>query len=524
MNKLPISLNANEYYYFKNLFDNLCKEDGLTVDAKVLVKFFKRAENVKTNDLKIIWLKCCSHENLLSEAEFYKALLYIGLKQNDIPQLPGKLADPELRFIPQFKGNGIPSQLINQNAQALDYVLNNPSVKEENHSNRIDVKDGVLKNPDYQKSMVFDQINGETNNDSFNKIASQYNSDLVDQGRPSLRDNDLLPNINEASLISYEEFVRLTNTAEVGIIKSKEAVNIFNQSGLEKNTLRHIWELTDRGRKGLLGTSEYIMALHLIALTRSGYVLPMKLPNYLRSWIQDYDSRILKCENASFNNNVLTSKYINMDSNISKSRYSTRSSNQLEAEPEDHKTSDIWLSPNVPITNIQSFNVQNVSLSNKELDFQDEILHGYSAFGKKQSIENRDPNDKNAGNNFYHQCRTVDMQIDKAKSEMNNVCLEILKQFDVRVTLQREFTKSLNDLENNLLTQEIKSNCHNTIKDIHDSETSLKDQSQTIQNCNLKLQNVENDFNLSQIELSNSKAKLVDETFDSQLDDVFGQD
>lgn len=377
-----------------------------------------------------------------------------------------------------------------------------------------------------EQSIVSSKDNGHVNSpfmDSRTSLASQVNSDLMN-GSGVKESNTPQPNINETSLKDYEEFVHKTSTSEVGIIKAREAVNIFNQSGVPKNALRHIWEQSDRGKKGLLTTSEYIMAVHLIGVTRAGYVLPVKLPEYLRSWMQDYDSRILRCENASFNSNILTSKYINMET--CESRYSTRSNVtsstfQTNLEPKNEMANSV-LSPNKQLSRAKDFNVKLVAISDNELTLLDNILIGYENLSNNIHTENPEPKETNFGTNYYNQIRIIDSKLDKVKTEMNKVCLDILKEFDRRVTVQKGLEQTLDTLQNAIITQETEEDCQDLMNDIHKDEIHTEEKKSIIYEHDRKIKNLESEFDLSQIIQSNSPAKLEPDMFDSQLDDAFG--
>lgn len=58
------------------------------------------------------------------------------------------------------------------------------------------------------------------------------------------------------------------------VVHGKEAVAFFNRSGLPKEVLKKVWELSDRNRKGHLTRSEFVLAARLIALAQVSMLMP----------------------------------------------------------------------------------------------------------------------------------------------------------------------------------------------------------------------------------------------------------
>ena len=103
-------------------------------------------------------------------------------------------------------------------------------------------------------------------------------------------------------LKTYEEFMKSTQTQEVGVLWGKEAKLIFKSSGLTNKALSVIWNLADRGQKGMLVTSEFIMAIHLITLVKKNYNLPVSLPSNLSKFMVDYESNKLGGSSVCYTN------------------------------------------------------------------------------------------------------------------------------------------------------------------------------------------------------------------------------
>ncbi|KAK6538267.1 actin organization and endocytosis protein [Orbilia ellipsospora] len=63
-----------------------------------------------------------------------------------------------------------------------------------------------------------------------------------------------------------------------GFIAGSQAIEIFGQSGLERNDLERVWTLSDPGNKGRLDRDEFAVAMHLIYRKLQGSALPTHLP------------------------------------------------------------------------------------------------------------------------------------------------------------------------------------------------------------------------------------------------------
>lgn len=66
-----------------------------------------------------------------------------------------------------------------------------------------------------------------------------------------------------------------------GYISASQAKQIFAQSGLRENMLRHIWDLADMNRRGKLNSDEFAVAMYLIYAKLGGRDLPRELPQEL---------------------------------------------------------------------------------------------------------------------------------------------------------------------------------------------------------------------------------------------------
>ncbi|KAK4448519.1 putative actin cytoskeleton-regulatory complex protein PAN1 [Podospora aff. communis PSN243] len=76
----------------------------------------------------------------------------------------------------------------------------------------------------------------------------------------------------------YDALFRAWDGLNKGYIGGDQAIEIFEQSGLEKPDLERVWTLADHGNKGRLDLDEFAVAMHLIYRKLNGYPLPNNLP------------------------------------------------------------------------------------------------------------------------------------------------------------------------------------------------------------------------------------------------------
>lgn len=76
----------------------------------------------------------------------------------------------------------------------------------------------------------------------------------------------------------YDSLFKAWDGFNKGYIAGDQAIEIFGQSGLEKNDLERIWTLADHGNKGRLNMDEFAVAMHLIYRKLNGYPIPNQLP------------------------------------------------------------------------------------------------------------------------------------------------------------------------------------------------------------------------------------------------------
>ncbi|GIZ49781.1 hypothetical protein CKM354_001280800 [Cercospora kikuchii] len=76
----------------------------------------------------------------------------------------------------------------------------------------------------------------------------------------------------------YDDMFKAWDGFGKGYISGNQALEIFGQSGLNKQDLERIWTLSDPHNKGRLNLDEFAVAMHLIYRALNGYPVPAQLP------------------------------------------------------------------------------------------------------------------------------------------------------------------------------------------------------------------------------------------------------
>ncbi|TFY71306.1 hypothetical protein EVG20_g1705 [Dentipellis fragilis] len=77
---------------------------------------------------------------------------------------------------------------------------------------------------------------------------------------------------------SYDQIFRAWDTAGTGFIDGGTAIEVFGQSGLDRNDLARIWTLADQDNRGKLNMAEFHVAMGLIYRKLNGNEIPDELP------------------------------------------------------------------------------------------------------------------------------------------------------------------------------------------------------------------------------------------------------
>lgn len=84
--------------------------------------------------------------------------------------------------------------------------------------------------------------------------------------------------IPQQAKLKYTQLFNLHDRSRSGFLSGVQCRDILMQSGLPRNTLAEIWNLSDIDGDGQLTREEFILAMHLTNQVRAGQTLPLQLP------------------------------------------------------------------------------------------------------------------------------------------------------------------------------------------------------------------------------------------------------
>ncbi|XP_067840599.1 intersectin-2-like isoform X2 [Heptranchias perlo] len=84
--------------------------------------------------------------------------------------------------------------------------------------------------------------------------------------------------VPQSTRLKYRQFFNSLDKSMSGYLSGPQARNTLVQSNLSHNQLATIWNLADVDQDGKLRAEEFILAMHLIDMARSGQPLPLTLP------------------------------------------------------------------------------------------------------------------------------------------------------------------------------------------------------------------------------------------------------
>ncbi|KAI0044289.1 hypothetical protein FA95DRAFT_1497317 [Auriscalpium vulgare] len=88
--------------------------------------------------------------------------------------------------------------------------------------------------------------------------------------------------LSKAEKKSYDQIFRAWDTTGTGFIDGATAIEVFGQSGLDRNDLARVWTLADGDNRGKLNIAEFHVAMGLIYRKLNGNNIPDELPAELK--------------------------------------------------------------------------------------------------------------------------------------------------------------------------------------------------------------------------------------------------
>lgn len=137
---------------------------------------------------------------------------------------------------------------------------------------------------------------------------------------PAVASSGRYPNITPDEQAKYDMIFRQTDSNQDGYVEGKEAVDLFLKSKLDREQLRHIWNLSDIDCDRRLDHAEFCVAMHLVVGAANRNIpVPQKLPENLvpmskRQYFPDYsfdDEPLMPAVHASAAAAQASSGYLN---------------------------------------------------------------------------------------------------------------------------------------------------------------------------------------------------------------------
>ncbi|CAK8671551.1 unnamed protein product [Clavelina lepadiformis] len=87
--------------------------------------------------------------------------------------------------------------------------------------------------------------------------------------------------VPKASKLKYNQVFNANDRTKSGYLSSMQARHVLSGTGLPQMTLAKIWQLSDIDNDGKLSQEEFVLAMHLSDMAKSGSTLPTVLPQHL---------------------------------------------------------------------------------------------------------------------------------------------------------------------------------------------------------------------------------------------------
>lgn len=464
---------------------NTASDDGLAASAKRVVPLFHSC-GLERKLLKEVWLKSATTSDMLSQKEFWKALLLIGLAQNNKPLVAQNLSDARMKFMPKFSILNFPKVLEDHN-KLLEYNLQNniyQSHTPSTQSQRTPPKQ-VSGSRDREDSPgIIDRIT-ESATELFNTITSEFGDvQNTDSSLFKTQYGDLpgagadLPNVTPEDLERYEEFMRSTKTEELGVLKGGEAVNVFSSSGLGKTNLGMIWNLVDRGQKGMLTSSEFIMAVHLICMSKKQYEMPPLLPPYLTQFMMDWEASKTGSQSVVYlapkDADAVPDAIFPGTQQFSPAPGPGRIAQKKSAPQKIEQLEDFTPREHIQPTNLSH---KGIDMSTDGMDFLSAILDSYDNLSRRYQEES---------DYFYEEIAKVETEKKNKQAEIYAAFSELGEALEKRDLMREKLFGEMRELQEYVIDDETRKGCNELIDELID-ETHIYEMKEFILSYNTRL-------------------------------------
>jgi len=123
-----------------------------------------------------------------------------------------------------------------------------------------------------------------------NAVQTSSQSQLSEE--PQSFSSDVLVDMTPEYVKQYETLFEHFDTSKKGIVTQEEIGETFLRSGLSNEVLFQIWSFCDTGDRGCLDKPEFMLALHLIAMSKKNIKLPASLPVKYEKFLKEYKRKL----------------------------------------------------------------------------------------------------------------------------------------------------------------------------------------------------------------------------------------
>lgn len=301
--RLYVKLENTERGYYSNLWSQVDYEDNGKVTGKEIVPFFQRS-GLPKEVLREIWLIASNDNETLDRDEFYVALRLIAYAQNKIDvsreSIIANTKAPLPKFAPEKKAQAPETMPMSQNAEQNQQQ----QVPQQQYQQPMQFQQQPMMQFQAQPQgqlvpleTALEMPGGGNDGPSHfpNNTVMVFNRGYEYNAKPTpqqiLANSFIIPTAYDITLeilAKYESYFEKVDPNNVGLFSNAQAKDLFARSNLPGDVLFRIWQTSDPQDTGFLDKAEFIVAVHLLALAKSGVEIPSTLPIPLYNFIREY--------------------------------------------------------------------------------------------------------------------------------------------------------------------------------------------------------------------------------------------
>jgi len=263
MTSLRIQLSQQEKSYYETLF-NLAGPDITGHIPGGTGAQFLSTSKLSRDVLHKIWALSDIHQQgKLNKEDFFVACRLVAHAQSSAAAPEPALVNREPSMLPIFEGLKKPSNSMSREVDVISLSDHG------NESNAFFVDPSKASNIALSLSRL--------GMDPLEFIPFQSGPEIA-ASQSNASSDWKLP---EVSRQKYTGLFKKLDKESKGVIDGKTARAVLEKSGLSRNVLGVIWELSDLNSDGILNLKEFLIAMHLTTKCKKGFPLPADVPSEL---------------------------------------------------------------------------------------------------------------------------------------------------------------------------------------------------------------------------------------------------